>query len=526
MADDLNSTSDAPQDLPRPLGPATPARSPAGGALSLRTVPEARNGVPPAPRATAAPAAARNAPRHPSSTAPPNTAPPNTSAAAPPASPALPGRRPVGAGSASTPGATLPNDQPVTSDQPAAALANGSRPRFSPADQLLPMLTSGQAGEQLALLNEVGGKVGTTLDLDTTARELCEVLVPRVADFACVDLLDRLISDAELPEETPDDDTMLRRVARSFRESPGTWDHVLQEGSLLAMPRSTPPGMALQRNQAVLVAMVTEDLAGDYAAALGGPNLVPVVCGRSMLVLPLSARGTVLGTLKLLRLPEREPFDEGDAATLLELAARAALSLDNARLHRAEAKVATTLQRSMIPTRPPRIPGVQIAHRYMPGDRRAEVGGDWFDAIQLPGSRVALVVGDVMGHGLHSAAAMGRFRTAMQTLAALDLPPGQLLRHLDNLAHKLGDDHLATCLYAVYDPINRTCELASAGHVPPVLVPPPDGTGDPLRWRSARPAPGCAARGRRRPVRGQEDRRGRRLDAGDVHRRPGGGPRW
>ncbi|MDH6111982.1 serine phosphatase RsbU (regulator of sigma subunit)/anti-sigma regulatory factor (Ser/Thr protein kinase) [Kitasatospora sp. MAP12-15] len=464
MADDPNSTSDAPLDLPRSLGPVTPARAPAGGAGRLRTVPQARADVSAALRAVPAPAAQP----------------------APPAPPALPGPRPVGAGPASTPGVTLTSHQPVTSDQPAAVLANGSRSRSSPADQLLPMLTTGQAGEQLALLNEVGGKVGTTLDLDTTARELCEVLVPRVADFACVDLLDRLISDAELPEELPDDDTMLRRVARSFRESPGTWDHVLQEGALLAMPRSTPPGMALQRNQAVLVAQVTEDLAGDYAAALGGPSLVPVVCGRSMLVLPLSARGTVLGTLKLLRLPEREPFDEGDAATLLELAARAALSLDNARLHRAEATVATTLQRSMIPTSPPRIPGVQIAHRYMPGDRRAQVGGDWFDAIQLPGSRVALVVGDVMGHGLHSAAAMGRFRTAMQTLAALDLPPGQLLRHLDNLAQKLGDDHLATCLYVVYDPINRTCELASAGHVPPVLVH-PDGSGELLEIPAGAP---------------------------------------
>ncbi|PYC87565.1 PAS domain S-box protein [Streptomyces tateyamensis] len=362
----------------------------------------------------------------------------------------------------------------------------GRPPTTEPSTASAPPPTADRGGEQLALLNEVGGKVGTTLDLDATARELCQVLVPRVADFASVDLLDRLISDAELPEEQPDDDTMLRRVARSFAES-SAWAHVLEEGALLAMPRSTPPGMALQRNQAVLVPLVTTDIAVDYAAALGGgPGLVPVVSGRSMLVLPLSARGTVLGILKLLRLPDRTAFDESEAATLMELAARAALSLDNARLHRAEAKVATTLQRSMIPTRPPRIPGVQIAHRYMPGDRRAEVGGDWFDAIQLPGSRVALVVGDVMGHGLHSAAAMGRYRTAMQTLAALDLPPGQLLRHLDNLAQKIGDDHLATCLYAVYDPINRTCELASAGHVPPVLVH-PDGTGELLEIPAGAP---------------------------------------
>ncbi|MFD0275002.1 SpoIIE family protein phosphatase [Kitasatospora sp. NPDC127111] len=366
---------------------------------------------------------------------------------------------------------------------PAPAGADGGTP---PAGRFGPFLTNGQAGEQLALLGEVGGKVGTTLDLGFTAHELCQVLVPRVADFACVDLVDGLISDSELPEARPDDDTMLRRVALVYNESAGQWDHVLAEGSLVAMPRRTPPGMALQQNQPVLVPVVSADVAVDYAAALGGPRLASVVSGRSMLVVPLSARGTVLGILKLLRLPDRASFDEGDAATLKELAARAALSLDNARLHRAESRVATTLQRSMIPTRPPQIPGVQIAHRYLPGDSKAEVGGDWFDAIQLPGSRVALVVGDVMGHGLHSAAAMGRFRTAMQTLAALDLPPGQLLRHLDNLAHKLGDDHLATCLYAVYDPINRTCELASAGHVPPVLVH-PDGSGELLEIPAGAP---------------------------------------
>ncbi|GLW68623.1 hypothetical protein Kpho02_09220 [Kitasatospora phosalacinea] len=338
----------------------------------------------------------------------------------------------------------------------------------------------------LALLASVGSQVGTTLDLDTTARELCEVLVPRVADFACVDLLDGLISDGELPAASPDDTAVLRRVARTFNPSSQRWNHVLDEGALLTMPRSTPPGLALQENQPVLVPLISPDVAVDYAASLGGPELEPTVVGRSMLVLPLSARGAVLGILKLLRLSDRAPFGRSDADTLKEIAARAALSLDNARLHRAESKVATTLQRSMIPTRPPKIPGVQVAHRYMPGDRKAEVGGDWFDAIQLPGSRVALVVGDVMGHGLHSAAAMGRFRTAMQTLAALDLPPGQLLRHLDNLAHKLGDDHLATCLYAVYDPINRTCELASAGHVPPVLVH-PDGRGELLELPSGAP---------------------------------------
>ncbi|MFI5648385.1 SpoIIE family protein phosphatase [Kitasatospora sp. NPDC051705] len=457
------------------LGP-TPPPDPA--APAARTVRGRPPGPLPAQREAAEPVTAESVAAAPPTAPPPagGGVPIDQAAAEPstraPSSPGASGPEPAGNGH---------RPPPVVPAPAAPTAAEAAQP-----GRLGPFLTNGQAGEQLALLNEVGGKVGTTLDLGFTAHELCQVLVPRVADFACVDLVDGLISDSELPVARPDDDTMLRRVALVYNETGGAWDHVLAEGSLVSMPRRTPPGMALQLNQPVLVPVVSEDVAVDYAIALGGVRLAPVVTGRSMLVVPLSARGTVLGILKLLRLPDRAPFDESDAATLKELAVRAALSLDNARLHRAEARVATTLQRSMIPTRPPQIPGVQIAHRYLPGDPKAEVGGDWFDAIQLPGSRVALVVGDVMGHGLHSAAAMGRFRTAMQTLAALDLPPGQLLRHLDNLAHKLGDDHLATCLYAVYDPINRTCELASAGHVPPVLVH-PDGSGELLEIPAGAP---------------------------------------
>ncbi|MEZ0064111.1 GAF domain-containing protein/anti-sigma regulatory factor (Ser/Thr protein kinase) [Streptacidiphilus sp. MAP12-20] len=343
-----------------------------------------------------------------------------------------------------------------------------------------------QVNPQLRLLSDIGARIGTTLDLDQTVREVCDVVVPGIADFACVELRDRLITDTELPRERPDDATALRRVAVSFGATTLPWKHLVGEGSLVTLSGETPSGYALQNGKPVLVPRLDAATAQACALGRGGLGLTALFEGRSMLTLPLAARGTVLGVLTLLRDAHRPAFDEADASYLRELAARAALSIDNARLHRMEARTALTLQRSMLPTRPPRIPGVQIAHRYLPGDRRAEVGGDWFDAVQLPGSRVALVVGDVMGHGLHSAVAMGRFRTAMQTLAALDLPPGQILRHLDNLSQRLGDDHLATCLYAVYDPIARTCTLASAGHVPPVLVH-PDGRGELLEIPSGAP---------------------------------------
>ncbi|MFI0941077.1 SpoIIE family protein phosphatase [Streptomyces sp. NPDC021020] len=327
--------------------------------------------------------------------------------------------------------------------------------------------------EQLSLLRETGSVVGSTLDLRLTARELCSVTVPRFADLASVLVVDQLFSDTEpLKDDRAADSVVVRRIALAHQPEPAVawptaWESALPEGELLTLPAQD----AMPRlGDPVLVPVVDPSLAPDIAADLGVPALGGLLAGHSLILAPLTARGTVLGRICFVRGPGRRPFDARDAATAAEVAARGAVHLDNARLHRLESRAAATLQRSMMPTRPPRIPGVRIAHHYMPGDRQAQVGGDWFDAIQLPGGRVALIVGDVMGHGLQAAAVMGQFRTAVITMAALDLPPAQLLRHLDNLAHRLGTDHLATCVYAVYDPINRTLTLANAGHIPPVLA--------------------------------------------------------
>ncbi len=135
-------------------------------------------------------------------------------------------------------------------------------------------------------------------------------------------------------------------------------------------------------------------------------------------------------------------------------------------------ELALELQRSLLPRLTPHLPGVEIAYRYLPSNDVIQVGGDWFDAIVLPGKRIGLVVGDVMGHGVASAVIMGQLRTAVQTLAVLGLPPHELLRHLDEAARRLSDTHLATCLYAVYDPVTGRCTLANAGHLPPVLARP------------------------------------------------------
>jgi anti-sigma regulatory factor (Ser/Thr protein kinase) len=355
---------------------------------------------------------------------------------------------------------------PVDVDDPAAS-PNSTTGGGTRQEPVIPA-TGTALDEQLALLRAAGAVVGSTLDLQTTARELCAVTVPRFADFAAVLVVDQLFSDTEPPmDDKPGDTVLVRRVAIAHQDLPGPWESVLPEGELLTLPTTD---IVPRLGDPVLVPVVDPALAPDIALDLGVPALGPLLSGHSLIVAPLTARGTVLGRAAFLRGPGRRPFDQRDAATAAEVVARGAVHIDNARLHRLESRAAATLQRSMMPTKPPRLPGVRIAHHYMPGDRQAQVGGDWFDAIQLPGGRVALIVGDVMGHGLQAAAVMGQFRTAVITMAGLDLPPAQLLRHLDNLAHRLGTEHLATCVYAVYDPIHRNLTLANAGHIPPVLA--------------------------------------------------------
>jgi hypothetical protein len=246
-------------------------------------------------------------------------------------------------------------------------------------------------------------------------------------------------------------------------------DIAFEAGSILGnVLSSATPHLAMSRHE-LLSATYPGDPKVQAALDLGIHSLMAV---------PLRARGTVLGLLVLSRADGRTAFDRDDLALAVELTGRAAISLDNARLYARERESALMLQRSLLPQHVPSPPGVQIAYRYVPGGSRAEAdaeaGGDWFDVIPLAGGRIALVVGDVMGHGLRAAATMGRLRTAVRTLAGLDLPPDELLRRINDLADDLAqgpDDPLwATCVYAVYDPSTRQCTLATAGHVPPLML--------------------------------------------------------
>ena len=262
-----------------------------------------------------------------------------------------------------------------------------------------PVPTGNALDEQLALLRETGAVVGSTLDLGTTARELCPVTVPRFADFASVLVVDQLFSDTEPhKDDRPADTVLVRRVATAHHATPRPLGNGAARGRAAHAGRAGADACGLATR--CWSPSSTRRSRPTSPLDLGVPALGPLLGGHSLIVAPLTARGTVLGRVCFLRGPGRRPFDERDVATAAEFAARGAVHIDNARLHRQESRAAATLQRSMMPTRPPRLPGVRIAHHYMPGDRQAQVGGDWFDAIQLPGGRVALIVGDVMGHGL------------------------------------------------------------------------------------------------------------------------------
>ena len=314
------------------------------------------------------------------------------------------------------------------------------------------------------------------------------MVVPRFADLALVDLLDSVLSGDE-PNPGPLTGTVaLRRVAhQSIFE--GVPEAVVKPWDVDVYPESFPSARCLATGKAILTGVNDPTFTSTTGHNPARAATIRKYGLHSVLSVPIRARGVTLGVAVIVRGQRPEPFEQDDVLLAEELTARAALSLDNARRYNRERTTALALQRSLLPQRLPEQSAVEVASRYLPASAHAGVGGDWFDVIPLSGARVALVVGDVVGHGIHASATMGRLRTAVRTLADVDLPPDELLTRLDNLVSRLsaeadadnGDgaenDVGATCLYAVYDPVSRRCSLARAGHPLPVLVTPDGAVG-------------------------------------------------
>jgi serine phosphatase RsbU (regulator of sigma subunit)/PAS domain-containing protein/anti-sigma regulatory factor (Ser/Thr protein kinase) len=338
--------------------------------------------------------------------------------------------------------------------------------------------------QRLAVVNEASTAIGTTLDVTRTAQELADLAAGRLCDFVSVDLLDTIVSGEEPVAAPSGGDVVFRRAAQQSI-LPGAPESAAAVGDVDLYPEYSPPARALATGKASRHVVDDEEssrwLAGDAARA----ERARATGIHSMMMVPLRARGTTLGLALFLRHRTPDPFDDDDLLLAEEIAARAAVCIDNARRYSRERATALTLQRSMLPQRMPEQAAVEVASRYLPAGSQAGVGGDWFDVIPLSGARVALVVGDVVGHGVHASATMGRLRTAVRTLADVDLSPDELLTHLDDLVIRLdleegpkserepgqtAGEIGATCLYAVYDPVSRRCTFARAGHPLPVVV--------------------------------------------------------
>jgi serine phosphatase RsbU (regulator of sigma subunit)/anti-sigma regulatory factor (Ser/Thr protein kinase) len=327
------------------------------------------------------------------------------------------------------------------------------------------------ARRRLELLSEASARIGTTLDVRRTAEELAETAVPRLADFVTIDLPDAVLRGEESADPLAD---LRRTVLHGVREGlPFT-----PPGKRIDYGPTAPQLRCLTRGEAVLEP--------DLKAAAGWLAQDPEHTARllahvhSLIAVPLLARGVVLGIASFYR--AGSPFGDDDRSLAQELASRAALSIDNARRYTHERTMVLALQRRLLPHGLPDQDAVEVAHRYLPAE--SDVGGDWYDVIPLSGARVGLLVGDVVGHGMLSAATMGRLRTAARSFAELDFTPDEVLTHLDNLVGRLDREDPdgkgagvigATCLYAVYDPTEQRCLMARAGHPPPALVR-PDGT--------------------------------------------------
>jgi PAS domain S-box-containing protein len=342
------------------------------------------------------------------------------------------------------------------------------------------------ARRRLAILNDASLRIGSTLDVTRTAEELAEVAVTGFADFVTVDLLEPVTLGEEPEPVHADEPVTVRRTAqRSVLE--GCPESVVASGDRTFYPAGTPQVRALIAGRGTVPGPGDPGLREWIKSSPRRAEVVAEYMVHSVMMVPLRARGVTLGLVHFVRHRMPDSFNEDDLLLAEEIVARAAVSVDNARRYTRESRTALALQRSLLPERPPGLAATEVAYRYLPTGSGADIGGDWFDVIPLSGARVALVVGDVVGHGIHASATMGRLRTAVRTLADVDLAPDELLTQLDDLVIKLDREEGpearrrteeasgevgATCVYAEYDPVSRRCTIARAGHPPPALVTP------------------------------------------------------
>jgi serine phosphatase RsbU (regulator of sigma subunit)/anti-sigma regulatory factor (Ser/Thr protein kinase) len=318
-------------------------------------------------------------------------------------------------------------------------------------------------GERLAFLAMASARLAESLDYHETLDAVAALAVPAVGDWCSVHLLD----EAGHPQlvgvhhRDPALQDLLAELFERYPPDPG---------------RGSGIGQALGEQRTVHHRRFPEEVLRAIARDDWHLSALRQLMLGSALVVPLQVRGRLIGVLTVTD-EAPDAYSDDDVRLVEDLARRMATAVDNAVRYRQERDTALTLQRSLLPRSLPRLPGLQVAHRYLPGTAGAEVGGDFYDVLALPGGKVGLVVGDVMGRGVAAAAVMGQLRAAVRAYAVVEQRPAVLLQLVDAAASSLEQTAITTCLYGVFDPVARTLRLASAGHLP-LLVMHRDGGGE------------------------------------------------
>lgn len=336
-----------------------------------------------------------------------------------------------------------------------------------------------RALRRVNLLRATTASMPVSSDINRTCESLVEALVPDFASWACVDLVAAVLEGEALPGLAGPWPTR-QRLGAMASARPDMHVDKDRRNEVIARTPLNSRTRRLRAGKALLTPDMSQLVRGASEEAAFLRAIYPEKA-ESVIVAPLHAAEGLLGLLCLARTADDAPFDEDDLALVEEIVPKTALNISNAWRFAREHRTAVALQRSLLPRASTRSVAADTAGAYVSAGAGTGVSGDWYDAIPLSSFRCAFVVGDVVGHGLGATAMMGRLRTAVQCLADLDLDPEEVLSRLDDLSQRLSAEQSpdgaggitgSTCLYAIYDPVDCRCVVASAGHPPPVLIPP------------------------------------------------------
>ncbi|MFI0141691.1 SpoIIE family protein phosphatase [Streptomyces luteogriseus] len=314
---------------------------------------------------------------------------------------------------------------------------------------------------RLALLAETTAQLTSTLDVDEALRRLVTLVLPRLADWVIVDLI-------------TERDEVWRSVVVHSEGDTFTHREDLQ-GPMPPVPEESPMPLsrALRGVASNLAGPRTYQGAPDSGIAVEQRRLFDATGMHSAAIAPIRSTRAVLGALTLGRDENPAPFTPVDLPLIEDIARRAGLALDNARLYQRQRKVAETMQNHLLPQMPG-VSGLQMTVRYLPAPDASQVGGDWYDAFPLSDASTALAIGDVVGHDLEAAAGMAQVRNMLRAYAwSQHEPPSRIVERLDEAIQHITDVDMATTIFARIEPAEDghwQLSWTNAGHPPPLLI--------------------------------------------------------